>query len=62
MQGRIALIKCALYGGINAASGYLKHMHTCMEHLGFKQCENDPDVWCCKANKHNGSSYWEYAA
>eukprot|EP00957_Ditylum_brightwellii_P209477 15361914-Ditylum_brightwellii.AAC.1 len=33
-----------------------------MEHLGFKPCESDPDVWYCKANKPDGSAYREYVA
>ena len=44
MQGRIALIKRALYGGKSAGSDYWKHMQTCMEPLGFTSCKADSDV------------------
>ena len=33
MQGKVALIKRALYGGKLAGSDYWKHMQTCMKHL-----------------------------
>ena len=60
MQGRIALIKRALYGGKSAGSDYWKHMRTCMEHLGFTSCKADPDVWMREAVKPDGHEYWEY--
>ena len=61
MQGRIAIIKRALYGGKTAGSDYWKHMRTCMEHLGFKSCKGDPDVWMRTAVKpSDGTEYWEY--
>ena len=41
-QGRIGVIKRALYGGKFAGSDYWKHMRTCMDHLGFKPCYADP--------------------
>ena len=60
-QGKIAVIKRALYGGKKAGSDYWKHMRTCMKHLGFEPCEADPDVWMRKATKpSDGSEYWEY--
>ena len=55
------MIKRALYGGKTAGSDYWKHMRSCMEHLGFKSCEGDPDVWMRTAVKpRNGTEYWEY--
>ena len=33
IQGKIGIIKRALYGGKSAVSDYWKHMRTCMEHL-----------------------------
>ena len=60
-QGKVAVIKRALYGGKKAGSDYWKHMRTCMNHLGFEPCEADPDVWMRKAIKpSDGSEYWEY--
>ena len=60
MQGKIALIKRALYGGKLAGSDYWKHMRTCMEHLGFTPCKADPDMWMREAVKLDETEYWEY--
>ena len=61
LQGKVAVIKRALYGGKKAGSDYWKHMRTCMNHLGFEPCEADPDVWMRTAIKpSDGSEYWEY--
>ena len=60
-QGKIAVIKRALYGGKRAGSDYWKHIRTCMKHLGFEPCVADPDLWMRKATKPcDGSEYWEY--
>ena len=32
-----------------------------MDHLGFKSCPADPDVWMRPAEKADGTKYWEYA-
>ena len=61
MQGRVAIIRRALYGGKSAGADYWKHMRTCMEHLKFRPCKADPDVWMRSAIKESdGSEYWEY--
>eukprot|EP00957_Ditylum_brightwellii_P015948 1201034-Ditylum_brightwellii.AAC.2 len=61
MQGKIALTKCALYGGKSAGSDYWKHMHTCMEHLGFTSCKADTDVWMRPGVKpEDETEYWEF--
>ena len=32
-----------------------------MEHLGFRSCKADPDVWMRQAVKpSDGTEYWEY--
>ena len=60
-QGRVAVIKRALYGGKSAGADYWKHMRTCMNHLGFEPCKADPDLWMRKAVKpSDGTEYWEY--
>ena len=60
-QGKVAIIKRALYGGKSAGADYWKHMRTCMDHLGFKPCKADPDLWMRPAVKpSDGSEYWEY--
>ena len=43
-QGRVAVIRRALYGGKFAGSDYWKHTRSCMEHLGFESCRGDQDV------------------
>ena len=60
-QGRVALIRRALYGGKSAGTDYWKHMRTCMSHLGFESCKADPDVWMRESvNPKTGTAYWEY--
>ena len=61
MQGRVAIIRRALYSRKSAGANYWKHMQTCMEHLKFRSCEGDPDVWMRPAIKPgDGTEYWEY--
>jgi hypothetical protein len=31
-----------------------------MNHLKFKPCKGDPDVWMREAVKDDGTTYWEY--
>ena len=31
-----------------------------MEHIEFKACPADPDIWMRPARKSDGSEYWEY--
>ena len=60
-QNQIGVIKRALYGGKYAGSDYWKHMRSCMDHLGFKPCLADPEVWMRKAiNPKDNTEYWEY--
>ena len=60
-QGRVAIIRRALYGGKSAGSDYWKHMRTCMTHLGFESCKADQDVWMRKAtHPTTKAQYWEY--
>ena len=58
--GKRALIRRALYGGKSSGSDFWKHLRTCMEHLGFKSCLADPDIWMREAQHKDGSPYWEY--
>ena len=59
--GKRALIVRALYGGKTSGSDFWKHLRTCMDHLGFKSCPADPDVWMHEAQKdEDGTLYWEY--
>lgn len=59
-QGKVALIKRALYGGKSAGRDYWLHLRSCMEFLGFKSCKADPDVWIREAVRDDGTEYNEY--
>ena len=58
--GKVGLIRRALYGGKSSGADFWKHLRSCMEHLRFKPCHGDGDVWMRKAQKDDGSPYWEY--
>ena len=59
-QGRVAVIRRALYGGKRAESDYWKHMRSYMEYLGFESYKGDQDVWMREAiDPKDGSEYWE---
>ena len=58
--GKKALIRRALYGGKSAGRDFRNHLRACMDHLGFKSCPADPDVWMRPAIKADGSQCWEY--
>ena len=58
--GKIALIRRALYGGKSSKADFWRHLRTYMDHLGFKLCKNDCDVWMREALKDDGTTYWEY--
>jgi hypothetical protein len=59
-EGRVALIRRALYGGKSAGRDYWLHMRSCMEFLKFTSCKADADVWMRPATKADGSEYFEY--
>ena len=59
-QGKVALIRRALYGGKSSGADFWKHLRSCMTHLGFTSCKADPDVWMREAQSDEGSSHWEY--
>ena len=58
--GKRALIRRALYGGKSAGRDFRNHLRACMEHIEFKACPADPDIWMRPARKSDGSEYWEY--
>ena len=43
--GKVGLIHRALYGGKSAWRDLQNHLCSCMQHLRFKSCPADPDVW-----------------
>ena len=58
--GKRAIVKRALYGGKVSGRDFRNALRSCMNHVGFKSCLADPDVWMRKAEKPDGSKYWEY--
>ena len=60
LEGTIAVITRALYGGKCAGSDYWKHMRKCMQSLNFTSCKGDPDVWRRPAFKPDGTPYFTY--
>jgi hypothetical protein len=44
-KGKTALVTRALYGGKSAGKDFRNHLWSCMQHLNFKLCLTDPDVW-----------------
>ena len=59
-EGRVALIRRALYGGKLAGRDYWLHMRSMMEHMQFTSCKADADVWMRPATKADGTEYYEY--
>ena len=60
LLGRTAMIKRALYGMKSAARDFRNHLRECMEHLGYKSCLADPDLWYRKTKDNYGRDYYEY--
>ena len=59
-KGKRELIRRALYGGKSSGADFWKYLRDCMNHLKFKSCKGDPDVWMREAVKDDGTEYWEY--
>jgi hypothetical protein len=59
-QGKVALIHRALYGGKSAGRDFRNALRGCMDHLGFKSCPADPDVWMRPAIKADGTKVYDY--
>jgi hypothetical protein len=56
----VALIYGGLYGGNSAGRDFRNHLRSCMHHIGFKSCPDDPDVWMRSAIKSDGTEVYEY--
>ena len=54
------MIVRALYGLKSAAAGHRNHLAAGLEHIGFKSCKGDPDLWYRPNLKPNGSEIYEY--
>ncbi len=59
-EGRVGLIRRALYGGKVAGRDFWHHLRDCMGHLGFSSSRADPDVWYRLSKRATGEDYYEY--
>ena len=59
-EGKKALIVRALYGLKSAGASYARHIADCMEHLGYRPCRADPDLWM-KPMVRPGDNFEYYA-
>jgi hypothetical protein len=59
-EGRVALIRRALYGGKVAGWDFWHHLHDCMHRLGFTSSCADPDVWFRLSKQKTMEEYYEY--
>jgi hypothetical protein len=56
MQGRVAVIRQALYGFKSSGAAWRSALAATLQDMGFKASLADPDVWMTKAFKQQGSS------
>src|SRR6056300_974951 len=59
-QGKVFIVKRALYGLKSAPAAFRSFLAQNIEDLGFFPTEADPDVWMRPAVKPNGQEYYEY--
>ena len=59
-EGKVALIRRALYGGKVAGRDFWHHLRDCMRRLGFTSSNADPDVWFRRSKRATGEEYYEY--
>jgi len=59
-QGRIAIVVRALYGTKSSGRDFRNHLRDCMEHMQYRSCLGDPDVWLREAVMDDGTKYYEY--
>jgi hypothetical protein len=59
-EGRIGLIRRALYGGKVAGCNFRHHLRDCMGHLGFTSSQADPNVWFRSLKQTTGEEYYKY--
>jgi hypothetical protein len=59
--GKRAFIVRALYGLKSAGADFRNHMASCMDHLGWKPCLVDRDLWMKEEIRtDDGVKYWAY--
>ena len=57
-EGKVDLVRHALYGGKLAGRYFMTHLRICMTFLGFKSYQADPDIWMKEATKTGRTDYW----
>jgi hypothetical protein len=58
-QGRVMIIRKALYGLKSSGAAWRAHMAQTLRDLGFKSTSSDPDVWIRRQVKPDGTNYYE---
>ena len=59
--GKKALVVRALYGLKSAGAAFRNHLADCMNHLGYKSCMADPDLWYkAEVRLSDGFKYYSY--
>ena len=59
--GKRAVIKRVLYGGKTSGHDFRNLLRSCMEdHMKFKPCLSNPDVWRRSAVKSDGTPHYQY--
>jgi hypothetical protein len=60
-SGKRVLIVRALYGLKSAGAAFRNHLASCMDHLGWKPCLADRDLWMKEETRpDDGVKYWAY--
>ena len=54
-EGKISLIRRLIYGGKLAGRDLWNHLRSCMNFLGFKSCQADPNICKREATKTDGT-------
>ena len=61
LAGKKALIVRAIYGLKSSGAAFRAHLADCMQHLGYKPCMADQDLWMkAQTDPRNGHSYYSY--
>jgi hypothetical protein len=60
-DGKRSLIVRALYDLKSASAAFRNHLTSCMDHLGWKPCLADRDLWMKEETRpDDGVKYWAY--
>ena len=59
-KGKRAKIKHILYGMKSSSRDFRNHLRDCMDHMGYKSCLVDPDLWMIPTKLDNRTESFEY--